>query len=96
MKKVLYLHGLESDQGGPKVDYFKNKCCVHAPKIDYTRKDIFQFLTQTIEHLNPDLIIGSSMGGYSAFILSNFIEFPLLHLTQHYIVDLLIQNSHKI
>tara|TARA_R110000803_G_scaffold74621_1_gene138676 strand:- start:248 stop:739 length:492 start_codon:yes stop_codon:yes gene_type:complete len=78
MKKVLYLHGLESDQGGPKVDYLSNKCCVHAPKIDYTRKDIFQFLTQTVEHLNPDLIIGSSMGGYSAFMLSNLYNIPII------------------
>jgi hypothetical protein len=28
MKKVLYLHGLESDQGGPKVDYLSSKYLV--------------------------------------------------------------------
>ena len=31
--------------------------------------DIFSFLCSTIEEFKPDLIIGSSMGGYSAFIL---------------------------
>ena len=44
MKRVLYLHGLESKQGGEKVDYLASKCIVHAPEMDYTRKDIFPCL----------------------------------------------------
>ena len=44
MKKVLYLHGLESGQGGSKVDYLADNCYVHAPEMDYTRKDIFPCL----------------------------------------------------
>ena len=64
MKKVLYLHGLESGQGGSKVDYLANNCYVHAPEMDYTRKDIFPYLAQMVEDFNPDLIIGSSMGAW--------------------------------
>jgi len=69
MKKVLYLHGLESGQGGPKVDYLADNCYVHAPEIDYTRKDIFSFLIKTVENFKPDVIIGSSIGGYTAYML---------------------------
>lgn len=78
MKKVLYLHGLESDQGGPKVDYLADNCYVHAPEMDYTRKDIFPYLIQMMEDFDPDLIIGSSMGGYAAYMLSGFYGTPII------------------
>ena len=35
MKKVLYLHGLESKQGGSKVEYLASKGAVFAPEMDY-------------------------------------------------------------
>jgi len=78
MKKVLYLHGLESGQGGPKVDYLADNCCVHAPEMDYTRKDIFPYLVQIMEDFDPDLIIGSSMGGYVAYMLSGLYGTPII------------------
>ena len=68
MKKILYLHGLESEQGGPKVDYLSNNCYVHAPSMNYKTLDLEEF----IETLGmPDLIIGSSMGGYVADIIGS-------------------------
>ena len=70
MKKVLYLHGLESKQGGPKVDFLANEFIVHAPKMDYKDPDLNIKLMFAIQDLNPDLIIGSSMGGYVADILA--------------------------
>ncbi len=77
-QKILYLHGLESGQGGPKVDYLATKSFVHAPEMDYTRSDIFPFLIETVEEFKPDLIIGSSMGGYAAFILGALYRIPVL------------------
>jgi len=59
MKKVLYLHGLESNQGGPKVDLNIN-------------------LFWMMENLKPDLIIGSSMGGYVADILAQKYGTPAI------------------
>ena len=70
MKKVLYLHGLESNQGGPKVDFLANEFIVHAPKIDYTDPDLNIKMFFTMQDFQPDLIIGSSMGGYVADILA--------------------------
>ena len=78
MKKILYLHGLESGQGGPKVDFLAKKTLVHAPELDYTRKDIFPFLISAIEEFQPDVIMGSSMGGYSAFILGALYKLPVV------------------
>ena len=77
-QKILYLHGLESLQGGEKVDYLATKCFVHAPSIDYTRSDIFPFLIKTVEEFKPDLIIGSSMGGYAAYMLGGLYQLPVL------------------
>jgi len=70
MKKVLYLHGLESKQGGPKVDFLANEFIVHAPAMDYKNPNLSQQMDQIMEDFDPDLIIGSSMGGYVADILS--------------------------
>ena len=77
-QKILYLHGLESPQGGDKVDYLATKSFVHAPELDYTRSDIFPFLIETVEEFKPDVIIGSSMGGYSAFILGALYKIPVI------------------
>jgi hypothetical protein len=78
VKKILYLHELESAQGGEKVDFLAKTTLVHAPFIDYTRSDIFSFLVSIVEEFNPDYIIGSSMGGYAAFVFGALYDIPVL------------------
>lgn len=78
MKKVLYLHGLEASQGGKKVDFLSLNSLVVAPEVDYSRKDILSYLTNIIEEANPDIIIGSSIGGYTAFILGALYDIPVI------------------
>ena len=78
MKRILYLHGLESAQGGKKVDFLANKGYVYAPEMDYTRKDLFPFLMKVVDEFKPDIIIGSSMGGYLAYVLGGLFKIPLL------------------
>ena len=78
MKKVLYLHGLESKQGGPKVDFLANEFCVHAPAMDYRDPNLNINLFWMMENLKPDLIIGSSMGGYVADILAQKYGTPAI------------------
>ena len=78
MKKVLYLHGLESNQGGPKVDFLANEFIVHAPKMDYTDPDLNTKMLFTMQDLKPDFIIGSSMGGYVADILAEKYGVPAI------------------
>ena len=78
MKKVLYLHGLESNQGGPKVDFLANEFIVHAPKMDYTDPDLNIKMLFIMQDLKPDFIIGSSMGGYVADILAQKYGVPAI------------------
>ena len=71
MRRVLYLHGLESNQGGPKVEFLDSIALVHAPAMEYrTINWTLDKLIDLANDFNPDLIIGSSMGGYVADILS--------------------------
>ena len=71
MREIVYLHGLESSQGGPKVDFLTTKGFVYAPSIDYknfTYNDFYDLLF----HVDEDtLIIGSSAGGYLADIIAS-------------------------
>jgi hypothetical protein len=66
IKKVVYLHGLGAKQGGPKVDFLSANYMVYAPSLDYIRdaETIFEEQKEIITNFQPDLIIGSSMGGY--------------------------------
>lgn len=79
MKKVLFLHGLESEQGGPKVDFLSSVAHVHAPAMDYKKKNwSIDKLIDLVNECNPDLIIGSSMGGYLADVLGSYTGIEVL------------------
>ena len=75
MKKILYLHGLESGQGGYKVDFLSTKGMVYAPEMNYESLNLHEFiLTLGI----PDLIVGSSMGGYVADVIGSRLGVDVL------------------
>lgn len=78
MLKILYLHGLESEQGGPKVDFLSQKHMVCAPKLDYKDPYCFQKIRKLISNNDFDLIIGSSMGGYLGFTMGELFEIPTI------------------
>ena len=71
--KVWYFHGLESKVGGPKVDFLKEVATeVYAPEMNYSRHKLFGELFRKItKEGSPDLIIGSSMGGFFADALAS-------------------------
>ena len=72
MRRVLYLHGLESNQGGPKVEFLYSIAFVHAPAMECRTKNwTLDKLIDLANNFNPDLIIGSSMGGYFADVLGS-------------------------
>jgi predicted esterase YcpF (UPF0227 family) len=75
MKKIVYLHGLESESGGTKVSFLAEKGMVYAPNMDYKTLDLDEFI-YTLGM--PDLIIGSSMGGYVADIIGSRLGVDVL------------------
>ena len=79
MKSVIYFHGLESKPGGIKVEFLDNTVdIVDAPAMDYTQKGIFNKWLEYIKTEKPNLIIGSSMGGYFALALASHTGIPVL------------------
>ena len=72
MKKIMYLHGLESSNVCAKVDFLKAHNIVLAPSIDYRKSNIEEELMYMVESFQPDLIIGSSMGGHVGLMLANY------------------------
>ena len=81
--KILFLHGLESTNQSSKVDFMRALGHdVHAEYMDYKKVlDLYAKTLNSIIDFNPDLIVGSSMGGYFAF-----------HLGTHYKTNLLLLN----
>ena len=75
MKKIIYLHCLESEPGGPKVSFLAEKGTVYAPTMDYETLDLHEFI---LTLGMPDLIIGSSMGGYIADIIGSILGVDVL------------------
>jgi len=75
MKKILYLHGLESSQGGSKVEFLASQGAVYAPSMDYKKLNLDLFIEEVGM---PDLIIGSSMGGYVADIIGSQLGVDVL------------------
>jgi predicted esterase YcpF (UPF0227 family) len=78
IKKIIYLHGLESSQGGKKVDFLSQNSLVYAPKLDYKNPNEFQRILKEIQAFEPDLIIGSSMGGYVAYQIASHLNISVL------------------
>ena len=76
---VWYLHGLESEAGGPKVDFLHEVADkVFAPYMNYNFHGMFEGLLKLAKYNKPDLIIGSSMGGYFADALGSHLDTEVL------------------
>jgi uncharacterized alpha/beta hydrolase family protein len=70
--KILFLHGLESKLSDPKRAILESYGNVIAPDIDYkTNANVIQNLYDEYHNQDINVIIGSSMGGFTAYHLAN-------------------------
>ena len=79
--KIAYLHGLESsnDPKSPKIIWLNdNFDQVYTPLIKYQKKVSFTIITAHIKKQSPDYIIGSSMGGYFAYLIGATLGIPTI------------------
>ena len=77
--KIVYLHGLESSSrpSNPKIKWLKeNFTQVYAPSMDYRNTQTFSKVLAEIKSINPDLIVGSSMGGYFGYLIGSTLNIP--------------------
>ena len=79
--KIAYLHGLESsiDIFSVKIRWLNdNFDQVYTPSIKYHNKESFTIIIAHIKKQNPDYIIGSSMGGYFAYLIGATLGIPTI------------------
>ena len=83
MKRILFLHGLESKANCDKVGFLRSLGhIVTSPKIDYKDSNCYSDLCDLVirDYYKYDVIIGSSMGGWCAWNLGKDIGVPVLLL----------------
>lgn len=80
VKKVLILHGLGGKPTSEKSEvFYKRGFDVIFPHIDYIKeweKDRCKSMINNLVNISRDvdLIVGQSLGGYTAFLLSNILN----------------------
>lgn len=81
MKKVLYIHGLDSNPNPKKLAIIENLGQkVVSPFIDYEKEkgDVYQRVKAIAIEADIDMIIGSSLGGFIGFWLAKDLGIPAL------------------
>lgn len=76
--RILFFHGLESPPVSDKTDYLTSKYTAFCPVMDYTDPKIFEKTLELVKEHNPDVLIGSSMGGYMAYAISSQTGIPCI------------------
>ncbi len=76
---ILYLHGLDSNLSDEKKQVLVPFGTVIAPDLDYrANPNMITTLYNEYSNQNINLIIGSSMGGFTGFYLSKLLQTPAL------------------
>ncbi|NRS89318.1 hypothetical protein HNQ02_002244 [Flavobacterium sp. 7E] len=72
---ILYLHGLESKLSPQKKLILEQYGTIIAPDLDYRENpNMVETLYNEYKTQNIDIIIGSSMGGFTGFYLSKLMQ----------------------
>ena len=79
--KIAYLHGLESsiDNSSVKIIWLNdNFGHVYTPSVNYHNTNSFTNILTQIKKHKSDFIVGSSMGGYFAYLIGATLEIPTI------------------
>ena len=91
MKKIVYLHGFSSAGSTGTATNLRNHLyadygvTVVSPDIPVSPAEAVPFITKVIEEENPDLIIGTSMGGMYTELLHGHLRIcvnPSFHMAR--------------
>ena len=95
--RVAYLHGLESKGYGQKNDWLREKFVdVLDPIIDYKKNNIFSYMFSMVKEFNPNIIVGSSMGGRFSYHISNHLKCNTILFNPALVSNNPLVNSTKI
>lgn len=79
--KILYFHGLESALPSSKADWMAEQGhTIVSHPMQYEQKNSYVLALKYARAFKPDMIVGSSMGGYFAFRIGTHIPTKLVLL----------------
>lgn len=79
--KILYLHGLESSLPSSKAHWMEEQGhIVTSHPMKYDHENSFEIALEFTKTFSPDMIVGSSMGGYFAFRIGTHLSTKLVLL----------------
>ncbi|SDC04259.1 YqiA/YcfP family alpha/beta fold hydrolase [Acinetobacter boissieri] len=78
--KILFLHGLDSSKASKKFDAIacENKYCIDVDYRHLSFQTVLDLYINTIDKIQPNLLIGHGIGGYWALKLSYFFKIPTI------------------
>ena len=79
--RILFFHGFESTLPSKKAEWLKmNGHEVHAHPMQYSQSNAFDLALECAKKFEPDVIVGSSMGGYFALGVARRVPAKLVLL----------------
>ena len=76
---ILYLHGLNGSLSPEKRIILEQYGDVFSPAIDYEKdSNVIQGISASFNLCDIDVVIGSSMGGFTGYYVSNSYQCPAL------------------
>ncbi len=88
---TLYLHGLNSYNQTRRTEWLQQFGKVVKPLLSYQNiPKTYQILEKLVQNHRPDVIVGSSMGGFFGFYLGNYYRIPTLLLNPALLMSVLV------
>lgn len=93
---ILYLHGLNSTNLNERTEWLSQYGKVYHPLMDYQNiPAAFLYLEKLVKKYKPQVIVGSSMGGFMAYHLGNYYGIPGILLNPALIMKLVIKPNNR-
>lgn len=74
---IVYLHGLDNKLSAEKKAILEKYGKVHTPEVNYyTNPNAIETILEMLAQIQIDVVMGSSMGGFAAYHVSNALEKP--------------------
>ena len=78
ISKILFFHGLDSSRDSTKFHAIQasEKYCINVDYRNLSFETVAQFYHDIIEKIKPNIIVGHSLGGYWALLMSFKYQIP--------------------
>jgi len=94
---ILYLHGYNSTNKNERTDWLMQYGKVINPLIQYHNfPENYKFIEKLLLRHQPNVIIGSSLGGYFAFHLGNYYRISTILLNPALLMTNIVKPDNRL